>query len=280
MNEWYNDIKVKKLSNTTYRITNPTKEHMFLIVGKEKAALIDTGGGYGDLTGILKSLTDLPILLLNTHGHPDHIGGNGFFQEAFMSSKDLDLVEGAVSWKARKGFMAMVRPDLSGEFDAISHVELPPDFKWRNIKQGQEFDLGGLTIKAVETPGHTEGSVCFLNTKEQVLYTGDLLAKKTVMIARGAASLVRFMETLRNLQEMLPGIKVLRGSHGEGEVPKECIWNLLSLCIDILNHKDEQISTSFNGNPGYLAKEIVDKVNRKDGVWGNIVYSKDHLYEE
>lgn len=279
MNEWYNDIKVKKLSNTTYRMTNPTREHMFLIVGKEKAALIDTGGGYGDLPGILKSLTDLPIILLNTHGHPDHIGGNGFFHEAFMNEKDLDLVEGSVSWKARKGFMAMVRPDLSGEFDEISHVTLPEGFKWRNIDPGQEFDLGGLIIKAIETPGHTEGSFCFLDTREQVLYTGDLLAQKTVMIAKGATSLVRFMETLRNLQEMLPGFNALRGSHGQGEVPKECVWNLLSLCIDILNHKDEQIPTSFNGNPGYLAKEIVDKADRKDGVWGNIVYSREKIYE-
>lgn len=278
MSEWYQEIIAMQLSETIYRITNPTREHMFLVLGNERAALIDTGGGYGDLWGTIRGITDLPVTLYNTHVHPDHVGGNGFFKEAWIPAGDRGLIEHSVSWKARKGFMRMVRPELEEEFDKIPHVELPEDFKWHELLGGDVISLGGVSLRVIETPGHTSGSVCFLHEQEKVLFVGDLLGRKTTLLAKGGTPLVAFMETLRNLWEMLPELAWIYNSHNEGIIPKDAVWNLLSLCIDILNGKDDGIETLFNGRTGRMAKKMRSPLEREDGKFGNLSYDPEKLY--
>lgn len=278
MSEWYQEITVKKMSDTIYRITNPTREHMFLIVGTKRAALIDSGGGYGDLWGAIRSVTDLPVSLYHTHVHPDHVGGNGFFQEAWIPTGDKELIRHSVSWKARKGFMMMVRPDLSEEFDKIPHAELPEDFVWHELSDGDVIALGGVSFRVVETPGHTKGSVCFLHEQEGILIVGDLLGRKTTLLAKGGTSLAEFMDTLRKLAEMLPDLNQIYNSHNEGIVPKEAVWNLLCLSIDVLNGKDDKVETCFNGKTGRMAKKMKNQTEREDGVFGNLVYDPGNIY--
>ena len=50
---------------------------MYLVEGTEKAALIDTGYGVGNLKGYIKTLTEKPLIVLITHGHLDHVAGAG-----------------------------------------------------------------------------------------------------------------------------------------------------------------------------------------------------------
>lgn len=278
MKEWYQEIEVVQISSSIYRITNPTREHMFLVLGTERAALIDSGGGYGDLWGIIRSITELPVTLYHTHVHPDHVGGAGFFKEAWIPAGDRSLTEHAVSWKARRGFMVMVRPDLAEAFDKVPYVELPKDFVWHEILDGDRISLGGVDLRVIRTPGHTAGSVCFLHEQEKVLFVGDLLGRKTTLLAKGGTSLVEFMNTLRNLQEMLPGISWIYNSHNEGVVPKEAVWNLLSLGIDVLNGKDDMIETTFNGKSGRMAKKMRGPFEREDGIFGNLCYDPEKLY--
>ena len=65
--------------------------YMYLLAGSEKALLIDTGYGTIPLGEIVSSLTSLPVTVLCTHGHFDHIGGLGFFSTALMHRADRDL---------------------------------------------------------------------------------------------------------------------------------------------------------------------------------------------
>ena len=58
-----------------------------MIVGKEKAMLIDTGHGYGNLKQVVKSITDKPLYIVNTHGHLDHTSGNAQFEEKYIYIK-------------------------------------------------------------------------------------------------------------------------------------------------------------------------------------------------
>lgn len=278
MGEWYQEIAVTKLSGTVYRITNPTKEHMFLVLGNERAALIDSGGGYGDLWGAIRQVTDLPVSLYNTHVHPDHVGGNGFFEEAWIPAGDRGLIANSVSWEARKGFMKMVLPERADEFDSVPHVEIPEGFAWHGLQDGDVVSLGGVDLRAIATPGHTSGSVCFLHEQERVLFVGDLIGRKTTLLAKGGTSVVEFMDTLRRLQEMLPGLAWIYNSHNEGVIPKEAVWNLISLCIEILNGRDDKIETVFNGKTGRLGKKMISPLEREDGVFGNLAYDPGKLY--
>ena len=66
---------------------------MYLLTGSEHALLIDTGMGIGDLAGLVKTLTDLPVWVVNTHGHVDHVSGNGQFRQVHISTEDLDAIK-------------------------------------------------------------------------------------------------------------------------------------------------------------------------------------------
>ncbi len=69
-----------------------SNEFFYLVIGKERAAFIDTGYGFGDLNAFARQFTDLPLLVLNTHGHLDHAGGDFQFPEAFACEEDLSLI--------------------------------------------------------------------------------------------------------------------------------------------------------------------------------------------
>ena len=68
-----------------------TNEFFYLVIGKRKAALIDTGFGLGDLKAFVRTFTDLPIIVLCTHGHLDHIGGNSQFDEVYICPEDMEM---------------------------------------------------------------------------------------------------------------------------------------------------------------------------------------------
>ena len=65
----------------------------YLVLGKERACVIDTMNGYNDLYKTVRGITDMPLTVVNTHGHPDHIYGNVFFDEAYMHPADRELAQ-------------------------------------------------------------------------------------------------------------------------------------------------------------------------------------------
>ena len=129
----------------------------YLVTGKEQALLIDTANGQENLMEIVGELTELPVTVVNTHGHIDHIFGNVFFKEAWMHPADFKLHD--------------------------EHFRLPEgeELKRRGLKpcrlmpleDDQVFDLGGIDLEVIPVPGHTAGSVALLCRKHRILFTGD-----------------------------------------------------------------------------------------------------------
>ena len=106
----------------------------YLVIGKEKACVIDTMNGYNDLYRAVRKLTDLPLVVVNTHGHPDHIFGNLYFEEeAFLPPADLPL---AASFAEDPEFLAFARE---------KGRSMPP---FRELLPGSRIDLGGRTLEA------------------------------------------------------------------------------------------------------------------------------------
>ena len=76
---------------------------MDLIIGREKALLIDTGNGYADIAEAVRKVTQLPLIVVNTHGHLDHTCGNYFFdQEIYIHPDDIELCKKHNSVEMRK----------------------------------------------------------------------------------------------------------------------------------------------------------------------------------
>ena len=153
----------------------------YLVIGEKKACMIDTMNGYNNLNETARKLTDKPVVVVNTHGHPDHIFGNVFFSEAYMNPADLDLARSFVE---------------SPEYRKIlkeQNLSFPP---FRNILPGDVIDLGGRTLEVFSLPGHTPGSILLLLKEDRILFTGDAVNHHLWMQLDGCLSISDYVKEL------------------------------------------------------------------------------------
>jgi hydroxyacylglutathione hydrolase len=274
MSKYY---KVEKLSASITRITCATQEMMYLVEGKEKAALIDSGTGYGNLDVLIRTLTDLPLMVLNTHGHFDHAGGDYYFDEVYIHPKDIEIIREQGNYKMRSEYVNLIAPEL---YKTMTEEDYAPvkQLKYIPIYDGDVIDLDGVELEVIGTPGHTEGSLCFLDKKENVLFSGDACNQRTFLFLNHSTSVVTYMDTLKKMLEVTKDIKHIYNAHDSGEVERDCIENVLNCCIDILNGKDDHVPFCFMNMTGYTAKAIVNEVERADGRHGNVIYNKNKIY--
>jgi len=86
--------KFEKLAEGTYAYSEGINQsNIYLVIGDERAALIDTGNGLSDLPTGIEEITDLPVIVINTHGHYDHIHGNYFFDTSYMPATDDEVFQ-------------------------------------------------------------------------------------------------------------------------------------------------------------------------------------------
>ena len=90
-------------------------DYMYLVAGEEKAALIDTGMGFPGLRQLVERLTDKPVIVLNTHGHLDHIGGNDEFDCIYLHPDDLTVYVEHGMESYRSGVIRAMARDLGVE---------------------------------------------------------------------------------------------------------------------------------------------------------------------
>ena len=167
-------------SYTSWKLTENTwiisfmggSQFLYLLEGKEKALLIDTGYGMGHLRQYCEKLTDKPILCANTHFHPDHAAGNAEFAEVIVSE----------DWEIDKPTME------TGEYPCDTSTFLYPDYKKVLVtEEGYDIDLGGRVIHAKKAkPAHCNSSVFFFDEGEGMLFTGDDLECAQVMTINAA----------------------------------------------------------------------------------------------
>src|SRR5438045_8489126 len=98
-NGWYS---VKQIAEKTWLIDDNGMDNIYLLEGNDSALLIDAGFGVNNLRDFVKKITTKPIILVNTHGHPDHAGGDYQFGKAYISYRDIDLVKYYTARQMRK----------------------------------------------------------------------------------------------------------------------------------------------------------------------------------
>ena len=141
--------------------------YMYLLAGEKEAILIDTGYGTLELDAVVKALTDLPVTVLCTHGHFDHIGGIGFFPSALMHRADREL------YRQHRQEVRNIAPDCIAP-------EAPEELTWFDGEL--TLDLGGRTLEVFPVPGHTKGCVAILDVERRQLFTGDTCCKAAVLL--------------------------------------------------------------------------------------------------
>lgn len=162
-------FKTEKLTERVNRIFAPSGELMYLVEGNNRAVLIDTGSGFGSLKECVKQLTNKEVIVLITHGHIDHAMGALEFDEVYMNhTDDYIYVEHAKTEYRRPDFEMLGEKAEEKEFIASA-----PLSHFRDLRGGDHFYLGGLTIEIYDCPGHTRGSGVMLIREERSLLLGD-----------------------------------------------------------------------------------------------------------
>lgn len=147
----------------------------FLITGEDKALLFDTGLGIGNMRRVVDQLTDLDVIVLNSHTHYDHIGSNYLFDVIYGMDTEFSKRRAAGS-----------PPEAVAEFLQEGWVwkDLPAGFSAQEFRshaftvnkivvEGDTIDIGGRVLEIIATPGHAPDSICLIDRENRLLFTGD-----------------------------------------------------------------------------------------------------------
>lgn len=195
-------LYIKKIREDIYLLDEAHEATGYLVVGEDKALLIDTMMGYNDLAKAVRDITDKPVMVVNTHGHGDHIFGNIYFEEAYMNPEDTDL---ARSFIEQEEFITFCKE---------KGRSMPP---FKDIRGGDVIDLGGKTIEVYDIPGHTKGSILLLLKEDRVLFAGDSINHHLWLMLDGCPSVSAFRDTLKGLMFLQDKADILLHGHAGSE---------------------------------------------------------------
>lgn len=274
MVEYY---KAEKINEHMTAIRSMTGEIMYLVEGEEKAVLIDTCLGVGHLREFVENLTEKQITVLLTHGHVDHALGAPEFDEVYMNPADNKVYESMSPLEERIGY---IKANLGGqlpEFAEDDYVQpAPADFK--ELKDGQIFDLGGVYIEVYALPGHTHGTMVMLVPEENALILGDACNNATFLFDGNSLPVNEYKENLIRVKEKLEGrYDTTYLCHHVMTASKDMLAHVIEVCDEVLEGKADDIPFEFMGHHVFVAKRANERFERVDGGEGNIVYDKEKL---
>ena len=186
----------------------------YLIAGNDLALLVDSGMGYADISAVVAAYTDKPVLLVNSHGHLDHIGDNWRFDRRWAHPGDLDRIRAGVPNERMQHFLAPdafnrpIPPTLNPET-----FEIPGTDVERTIDDGDEIDIGGRVFTVLHTPGHSQGSISLLEEETGILIAGDTIYEGPLFSHREGGSARQYRTSLQRLAALIPQLSVVYPSH-------------------------------------------------------------------
>ena len=191
----------------------PPLDNNVYLVGDEaskQAAVIDTGLGANEIQAKAQSLGATIAYILNTHGHPDHTADDGPLKAATgakLGIFEVDAYRLARNAKESRWFLPAPPPEVT------------PDLL---LKEGTTIPIGAVVLETIHTPGHTEGSCCFYDKADGVLFSGDtLFAGSCGRTDTLGASPAKMKASLQRLAQLPPETLVLPGHGPSTTIGKE-----------------------------------------------------------
>lgn len=196
------EIVVKKIRDDIYLLDEDHEATGYLVVGEDKALVIDTMNAHCNLKATVRSLTDKPLMVVNSHGHPDHIFGNMYFEEAYMNPEDTELSR------------MFLDTDAFREYIEERGQVMPP---FKDIRGGDVIDLGGKTLEVYDIPGHTKGSILLLLKEDRILFVGDSINHHLWLQLDGCPPVSEYVKTLESLMFLEDKADILLHGHAGRE---------------------------------------------------------------
>lgn len=225
--KWFRVVEIEK---DVFRIEEPGHVRSFLINGETISALIDTGMGFKDICPALEPFLGEKTIVLNTHWHFDHIGGNSAFHEIGISQVESKLIGIDLPNHMLQTLYltdCLAKGVLFPSDFSVDRYEIKGSHPTFFISDGDRFDLGNRTLEAIATPGHTHGSMSFLDELTRSLFCGDVLYHGTLYLHFEDSNLNVYMASLQKLLHRRHDFHHIFPSHNDDRVSKSFITTVL-----------------------------------------------------
>jgi glyoxylase-like metal-dependent hydrolase (beta-lactamase superfamily II) len=219
-------------------IAEPGHVNTWLVEGRDRSVLLDTGLGIAPIRPVAERLTDRPIDIVNTHHHFDHTGGNHEFERIAIHSLGApllaeppprELLDGYLDYLDRLLAAADAYRRLDREFfhllDGASDPRpLPAGFNrdsWtiapsradRLLTDGDRLDLGGRGLTVLHTPGHSPDSISLLDERAGLLFAGDTVNTGPIYAQFPDSDLEAFARSTARLADLAPEVRRVAVHH-------------------------------------------------------------------
>lgn len=206
----------------------------FLLLGQEKALLIDTAYGRGDFPNLVDAcIGGRELMVVNTHGHYDHTGGNPFYPQVYMHEKAKAYADRAFS-----------------PLDPAWVANMPyPHYEKIAIDDGYVFDLGGRKVEVLYTPAHCDSSLTFLDHGRRLLFSGDEFDASQANLNH-LGSVRAFLANCKRLKERENEFDFIMPNHNGSPVAKDYLDDFITCAQHIVDGCPDTVS--LEGVPGYM----------------------------
>ena len=254
----------EKVSERVYVVTEGySRVHRFtigVVIGDEKVLVIDSGLGMtGDLRTYIEGFagTEKPMICACTHGNIDHVGAACLFDEAYLNHGDhVDVLRAFDNERRLRDLSAFSL--FNDEVIAYGREHMIEDNSkvvFKDIDEGQVFDLGGISVEPIRTLGHTEGHLAYYIRQENIAFGGDAINVSTGLKRLDREGLLAYRDMLYRFLSITGDDVAIYAGHLNRPHKSNVPRNLALACEEVANGETrgdppaESIFPEKAGNP-------------------------------